>query len=101
MRWTSCLVLAEPTALELGLGSDDGARVFVDGRGWVDGWGMHDFVVRTGKGRLDAGAHEVRVEFFDKIGPARVALWAGFGGERPSGPIPAARLRAPAGGTCR
>jgi len=46
--------------------SDDGIRVFMDGKLVIDRWTVHESTVDTA--RIDAGKHELRVEFFQGDG---------------------------------
>jgi hypothetical protein len=53
--------------------SDDGSRVFVDGRLVLDNDGIHGIRSVAGSASLDAGKHQIRVDYFQ--GPRyRVAL---------------------------
>jgi hypothetical protein len=87
-QWKTCLKLETPQKVRFLLGSDDGSRLFVDGKLLIDNWGPHDFRPIEGKTELQAGLHGLRVTYFDKGGGARVALWLGVGDElpRPIGP---------------
>jgi glucose/arabinose dehydrogenase len=48
--------------------SDDGSRLFVDGKLVVDHDGVHGGTEKSGKAALAAGPHEVTVEYFDAGG---------------------------------
>ncbi len=48
--------------------SDDGSRLYVDGVLVVDNDGLHGAQVREGNRTLTAGAHALRVEFFEATG---------------------------------
>ncbi len=50
--------------------SDDGSRLFVDGRLVVDNDGLHGPVEKSGVIALAKGAHKIRVEWFNKTGGA-------------------------------
>jgi len=65
------------------LASDDGARLFVDGKQVVDNDGVHPFsTIKSGKTKLKTGPHEVRVEYFQAGGGAEIyASWQGPGFE--------------------
>jgi uncharacterized protein YraI len=54
---------------------DDGARVYVDGNLVIDQW--HDGPSRevTGDVQLAAGNHDLRVEYYERSGGARVQVW--------------------------
>ena len=44
--------------------SDDGAKVYVDGRMVIDNDGVHPPSEESGTVRLDAGAHNIKIEYF-------------------------------------
>lgn len=46
------------------LTSDDGSRLFIDGREVIDNDGIHGPDARDGEATLSAGTHEVRVQYF-------------------------------------
>jgi len=48
--------------------SDDGAKLFVDGKLIVDNDGSHTRITKTGKAILEEGNHVIRVDYFDDYG---------------------------------
>ena len=65
------------------LTSDDGSMLWIDGRPVVDNDGPHGAKDVRGQAPLAAGAHTIRVGFFEGGGAATLSLeWAGPGGER-------------------
>ena len=52
--------------------SDDGVRVWVDGRLVVDNWDVHGSEIDTA--RLSGGAHTLRIEYFEATGWAELRL---------------------------
>jgi hypothetical protein len=55
--------------------SDDGARLWVDGRPLVDDWTVRGSRERTGKIDLEAGRrYDLRLEYFQVVATARVSL---------------------------
>jgi hypothetical protein len=61
-----------------GLGYDSGARLKLDGDTVVDGWGTSDQHYETR--HLEAGSHEVNVEYTEDVGEAYLtAFWWGPG----------------------
>lgn len=65
------------------LGSDDGARLFIDGQLVVDNDGLHSFQERSATVQLAAGPHDVTVLYFEAGGTAAVDLdWTPPGGLR-------------------
>ena len=45
--------------------SDDGSKLFIDGKAIVDNDGSHNARIAKGKVALDAGFHELRVLYFE------------------------------------
>lgn len=65
---------------------DDGCRIYIDGVMKGDWWWASDFTGHDWGGTLPSGNHEVKVEFYDSGGNARVeAFWSGPG-FLPTGP---------------
>ncbi len=52
--------------------SDDGVRVWVDGRLVVDNWDVHGSEIDTA--RMSGGAHTLKVEYFEATGWAELRL---------------------------
>ncbi len=101
VRWTGKLVPARSENATFHLYSNDGARLFADGRLLVDNWG--DYVgsdsgtEKTGALSLTAGqAVDLKVEYYDRGGNAACRLsWSGPGGKPEI--VPAARFLLPDG----
>lgn len=55
--------------------SDDGIRVFVDGKQVVTDWTWHPATPNDAKVRVDAGPHDFRVEHFEIDGYAQLQFW--------------------------
>jgi hypothetical protein len=73
IRFTRTLNVAEGTRLRVTGGSDDGIRIFIDGVAIIDDWVDRGFTSRTVEtGPLAAGDHEIRVEYYENGGDARV-----------------------------
>ncbi len=67
---------------KLGTSSDDGSRVFFDGKLLVDNWGDHAVESKSATVQLKAGSiHDVRIEYYQAAGDAIVT----FGWSLPSG----------------
>lgn len=63
------------------LSSDDGSRLWINGLLVVDNNGVHGMRERSGTVTLDAGHHDIRVEFFENSGGAGLLLrWTPAGG---------------------
>lgn len=61
------------------LASDDGSRLYVDGKAIIDNDGIHaSSDLRAGRAKLTAGSHTVRLDYFEQSGQEEVYLaWAG------------------------
>jgi parallel beta-helix repeat protein len=55
--------------------SDDGVRVFVDGRKAIDNWTWHVPTEDTTEMTLPAGSHEFRIEYFEIDGHAQLQFF--------------------------
>ena len=74
-RHTGFLYIPEEDDYRITLGSDDGARVTLDGRPWLDMPGLHHYTEQTKTARLAKGFHPIEVIFFENHGLARLALY--------------------------
>lgn len=60
--------------------SDDGSRLYIDGKSVVDNDGDHGTVEKSGKVTLTAGLHSIRVNYFDSGGGDFLSVsWQGPG----------------------
>lgn len=73
-RWTRTLTLEEG-AYRFKARADDGLRVWVGGRLLIDEWHPCQAATYEGYIWLDGTPHEVRVEYFELTGDARVHVW--------------------------
>ncbi|MCL5265651.1 MAG: PA14 domain-containing protein [Chloroflexi bacterium] len=55
--------------------ADDGIRLWVDGKLVVDDWSNHSARERTGDITLAAGAHSIKVEYYDWVIAAVAKTW--------------------------
>ena len=55
--------------------SDDGSNLFLDGAKVVDNDGLHGTRCREGRRTLNAGLHDIAVNFFQAGGGARIYVW--------------------------
>ncbi len=69
------------------LNSNDGSRLFIDGRLVIDHDGLHGAEEKEGKIHLDAGSHSIRVEFFQAGGGIFLQLLIEGGGMKKQ-PVP-------------
>jgi hypothetical protein len=65
VNWTGVIRILKDGAYTFHLESDDGSRLFIDGKQVVDHGGTHDMTEMSGRADLKAGDHEIKVEFFD------------------------------------
>ena len=56
------------------LGSDDGTRLYINGKLVVDNDGVHGMQAKKGKLDLEPGAAKLKLEYFEKGGEERLAL---------------------------
>lgn len=96
VRWDTCLSLGEEREIAFQLTSDDGSRLFVDGKRLIDNWGRHDLRARGGRIILAPGVHHLRIDYMENKRAAAITLNASIGGE-PPGPLPRSMLHAPLG----
>ena len=73
-RWTRTIVF-EAGAYRFFADVDDGIRVWVDGLIIIDAWQDTQALTHTGHIWLEGDAHELRVEYYEREGDARVRLW--------------------------
>lgn len=74
VRWETCLALPSSRSLLLMVGSNDGARVKLDGKTIIDNWKLQYFTWRSHRATVPAGTHRLVVEYFENTGDARVEL---------------------------
>jgi hypothetical protein len=100
VRWTGHVVPSDTGLHEFHVTSDDGARLWVDGRLLVDAWKEQGLTERSASIALVARRPvPIRLEYFDRTGQATCRLsWTPPGGTKSV--IPSARLvPAPPGGS--
>ncbi len=74
-RWTGTITAAETGLYQLGVASDDGSMLYLDGRLLVDNGGQHGMVMKSQTVELKAGEpHPVRVDMFELAGDAGAVL---------------------------
>ncbi|MEA3345320.1 MAG: PA14 domain-containing protein [Chloroflexota bacterium] len=74
-RWTRTVHFDASGTYTFSARSDDGVRMWVDGSLVVDGWYEHPAMVFSGDKWLEAGDHNLRVEYYEHAGLAEIALW--------------------------
>jgi glucose/arabinose dehydrogenase len=91
VRETGYLNVPRAGTYTLSVASNDGSRVWLDGQQVIDNDGVHAMRTRSATLTLAAGNHALRVESFENVGGAGLALvWSGPGIARQV--VPAARL---------
>jgi len=68
LRYAGQFEVAESAKYEFTLGSDDGSKLLIDGKVVVNNDGVHGMSRKKGSVELDAGRHDVVVEFFEQGG---------------------------------
>jgi hypothetical protein len=74
IRWTGTLKVAKDGKYRFYTESDDGSRLFIDGKQVVDNGGQHAMEEKSGDVELKAGDHEIKLEFFENGGGAGCKL---------------------------
>jgi mono/diheme cytochrome c family protein len=68
LRFEGTLQITAPGEYLFLIGSDDGSRLWIDGKRIVENDGVHPFQQRRKKLRLDPGLYSVVVEYFEQAG---------------------------------
>ena len=75
VRWTGALAVPETGVHRLGIEGNDGYRLYLDGRIVIDNWRKQSYGTRLAEVNLPPGSrHDIRLEFFESTGNARVKL---------------------------
>jgi beta-glucosidase len=75
VRWTGKLTPAKSGRYALALRSDDGSRLYINGKLLVDDWGDHPPTLKTAEIELVGGrSYDLRLEYFEGILGASVEL---------------------------
>lgn len=76
-RWTGQVVVAEAGTYTFETNSDDGVRLIIDGKVVIENWTGHFPTVDKGTIELTAGAHGIRLEYFQlDLGAALQLYWS-------------------------
>jgi len=70
VRWTGVVKIEKDGKYKFYTNSDDGSRVFIDGKQVVDNGGNHGMEEKEGEVELKAGNHDLKVEFYENNGGA-------------------------------
>ena len=65
VRWTGLIRIPKNAVYKFYTESDDGSRLFIDGKLVVDNGGLHSLKLRKGEVDLKVGDHEIKIDFFD------------------------------------
>ncbi|MBN1918961.1 MAG: hypothetical protein JW889_13725 [Verrucomicrobia bacterium] len=83
VRWTGFMKVDAETKATFFLSTDDGSRLWIDGKLVVDHWGHHGKEEKAGEATLAPGVHELRIDYYEEYGWAAAHLeWQPEGGER-------------------
>jgi len=83
IRWTGKIRIPKEGSYTLSLESDDGSRMFIDGKQVLDNGGAHAMVEVSKTLQLTAGDHAIKVDFFEKDVDAGCKMfWSGPGIEK-------------------
>lgn len=75
VRWTGRLTVPPGGLHRLGVAGNDGYRLYLDGRLVIDNWKKQSYGARLAELALAPGSvHDVRLEYFESTGNARVQL---------------------------
>lgn len=75
VRWTGSLTAPATGVRRLGIEGNDGYRLFLDGKLTIDNWTKQSYGTRLVEVGLVAGStHDVRLEYFESTGNARLKL---------------------------
>jgi len=71
VRWTGFLVPKESGRYTLAIGSDDGSRLYFNGKRLLDNWGLHGITIKQATVHLEAGkAYPIKIEMFESASDA-------------------------------
>ncbi len=83
VRWEGTLKIAEAGKYTFYAASDDGSRIFLDGKQIVDNWGMHGVEEEDKTLEIEPGSYPIKVEFMQGEQGAEIHIrWKPPGGEK-------------------
>lgn len=68
VRWTGRIRIPRDGTITFFTESDDGSRLWIDGKIVVDNGGLHAMEEKSGEIQLKAGEHDLKVELFENDG---------------------------------
>jgi hypothetical protein len=75
IRWVGAIKIDSEAGYGFHTLSDDGVRLWVDGRPIIDNWGDHSATLNSGKIHLKKGYHSLRLDFYENGGVATMKLY--------------------------
>ncbi|MCH8829459.1 MAG: HEAT repeat domain-containing protein [Planctomycetes bacterium] len=98
LRFTGMIQITRRGRYTFFTASDDGSRLYIDGKQVVNNDGLHGMVEKRGRVRLSAGSHRLVVTYFDNGGGDGLrVMWSGPGFRKQR--IPTQRLSVSGGET--
>ncbi|MEZ4453550.1 MAG: PA14 domain-containing protein [Nannocystaceae bacterium] len=91
----TCITVNEDADITFQIVSDDGARLYLDGKPIIDNWGRHAVISKGATTRVEAGIHHLKIEYFEHLTDAELHLMATFDPSEPPTQIPRSLLRYP------
>src|SRR6185295_12947219 len=83
VRWTGRIKIPRDGKYTFFTESDDGSRLWIDGKVVVDNGGLHAMEEKSGEVELKAGDHDIKVELFENDGEVGCKLsWESSGMEK-------------------
>lgn len=83
IRWTGKIKIPKDGKYTFYLESDDGSRLYVDGKQVISNGGLHGMHEEKGTVELKAGSYDIKIEFFENGGEAGCRFsWSADGIEK-------------------
>ena len=78
-RWTGRLMVPAAGVRRIGIEGNDGYRLWIDNRLVIDNWRKQSYGTTLVDANLAGGAHDIRLEYFESTGNARLRLVWDYG----------------------
>jgi beta-glucosidase len=78
-RWTGRLMVPAGGVRRIGIEGNDGYRLWIDNRLVIDNWRKQSYGTTLVDANLTGGAHDIRLEYFESTGNARLRLVWDYG----------------------
>ena len=78
-RWTGRLVVPAGGVRQIGIEGNDGYRLWIDNRLVIDNWQKKSYGTTLADANLAGGPHDIRLEYFESTGNARLRLVWDYG----------------------